>query len=84
MSLTPADRLITPAVVEQILNDYELAKRALKWMLEHKVYWDARQRHLLEPVSLAGRTPLCRPPADLDAFIHGLALEVRLEAESAG
>lgn len=61
----------------------DLARRALKWMMEHKVYYDARHGQLLEPVSLVGRTPLCMPAADIALYLFELTREVELEAEHA-
>lgn len=79
-----AERPINRAVVEQILTDYELAKRALKWMIEHKVYWEAREERLLHPVSLEGRRPLTAPPPEVLAYLHQVVLEAALDAEHVG
>jgi hypothetical protein len=61
----------------------ELARRALKWMMEHKVYYDPRHRTLLEPTSMVGRRPLAQPADDIALYLFEVVLEVDLEAEHA-
>jgi hypothetical protein len=63
--------------------DPDLARRALKWMMEHKVYYDPRHRELLEPTSLVGRRPVSMPPDDIAVYLFELTREVDLEAEHA-
>lgn len=69
--------------VEKRLAEAAVARRALKWMMEHKVYYDARHRALLEPTSLVGRTPCSLPPDDIAVYLFDLTREVDLEAEHA-
>jgi hypothetical protein len=84
----PAKRMdwTTEAMV-RVFDEYHLAQRALKWMLEHRVYWDRRNSRLLEPANLGGNAPLAEPPIEVLAYIHGLArqseIEGRLGAEYA-
>lgn len=73
---TPAQRL-DPAA------EADLARRALRWVMEHKVYYDPRHRALLEPVSFVGRIPLCQPPPDIAVYLFEMTREVDLEAEHA-
>lgn len=63
--------------------DALLARRALRWVLEHRVYYDERHRTLLEPVALVGRTPLCLPPPDVALYLFELSREIELQAEHA-
>lgn len=65
------------------MDEFDLARRALKWMLEHRVYFDERHQELLQPVSLVGIRPLTLPPDDVMVFILALVRENDLEAESA-
>jgi hypothetical protein len=69
--------------IERRMDEFDLARRALKWILEHRVYWDRRFEGLMEPVSLAGRQPFTQPPDEVMIFILALVREVDLEAESA-
>jgi hypothetical protein len=69
--------------MDRRMDEFDVARRALKWMLEHRVYWDGRSDMLLTPATLSGRRPLCQPPDDIAIFILSLAVEVDLEAESA-
>lgn len=62
----------------------DVARRALKWMMEHRVYYDPRHRTLLEPVSLVGRHPLAQPPEDVALYLFEVVREVELDAEHAG
>jgi len=61
----------------------DLARRALRWMMEHRVYYCPRQRTLLEPVSLTGRQPITLPPPDVAVYLFELTREIELEAEHA-
>jgi hypothetical protein len=80
----PVDQTDAPATaIDKIITEYQLAKRALRWMIEHRVYWDERHQRLLMPVSFVGRQPLCEPTLDILAFIHGVAREADLDAEHA-
>lgn len=75
---------LTPrSEMDRRMDEFDLARRALKWMLEHRVYWDRRHNRLLEPVSVVGRAPFIMPPEDLQIFILSLVREVELGAESA-
>jgi hypothetical protein len=69
--------------IDRRLDEFDLARRALRWMLEHRVYWDGRSAQLLEPVSLVGRRPFTLPPAEIEVYILALVREVDLEAEHA-
>jgi hypothetical protein len=75
---------ITRAEMERRLGEFDTARRALRWMLEHRVYYDLRVGQLLEPETLHGRRPLALPPDDILLFIHQLQVEIDLEAEQAG
>lgn len=83
--LTPdVDETNAPATaIDKIIAEYQLAKKALRWMIEHRVYWDARHQRLLMPVSFVGRDPLCEPTLEVLAFIHGVARETDGDAEHA-
>lgn len=70
--------------LDRRMDEFDLARRALKWMLEHKVYWDWRVQQLQVPGSQHGRAPFIDLPEDLHVYIVSLAREVDLEAESAG
>jgi len=70
--------------IDKIIAEYQLAKKALRWMIEHRVYWDERHQRLLMPVSFVGRAPLCEPSFEILAFIHGVARETDLDAERDG
>lgn len=69
--------------LDRRMDEFDLARRSLKWMIEHKVYWDGRSCALLHPVSLVGCRPLTQPPDDVQVYIHSLVREVDLGAESA-
>lgn len=79
MTKPPAAR----SEIDRRLDEFDLARRALKWMIEHRVYWDGRSEQLLEPLALNGRRPFIEPPADLEVYILALVMEVDLEAEHA-
>lgn len=81
-ALGMSDALITPELTQR-LADGEIARRALKWMLEHRVYYDPRHGRLLQPVSFVGRAPLCLPEGDIALYLFELSREVDLEAEHA-
>lgn len=70
--------------LDQRMDEFDLARRTLKWMLEHKVYWDWRVQQLQVPGSMHGRAPFIEVPADIAVFIQSLAREIDLEAEHAG
>lgn len=78
-----SDIIVTPETGQR-LKDGDLARRALKWMMEHRVYYDPRHQALLEPVSFVGRAPLCLPAEDIALYLFELSREVDLEAEHAG
>jgi len=65
----------------RVLDEYLIAKKALRWMLEHKAYWDWRSGGLVQSVSLKTQPLTAEPPLEVLAFIHGLAREIDLEAE---
>ena len=68
-----------------LIEERELAHRALKWLLAHRVYWDRRTERLLEPwVGGVGRVPTCLPPDDILVLVLTLAREIELDAEQAG
>lgn len=68
--------------MESILAEYALAHRALRWLIEHRVYWCRRQQALVDVSS--HRPPLCEPPVEVLAYIHGVGREADLEAVHAG
>lgn len=81
-ALGMSDAIVTPELTQR-LADGEIARRALKWMMEHRIYWDQRYQRLLQPVSLVGQTPFILPPADVALYLFELSREVDLEAEHA-
>ena len=66
--------------VDQLIKDRELAVKSLKWMLEHRVYWNPSLESLVEPTGIKHRPLLAEPPIDVHAFILALAREIDLEA----
>jgi hypothetical protein len=74
-----AGRIVDPSKKWQA--EAILARKALKWIMEHKVYYDPRHRELLQPVSLVGRRPLSMPPEDVAVYLFDLSSEVDLQAE---
>jgi hypothetical protein len=75
---------LTKSDMDRVIGEYELAKKALKWMVEHKVYWDWRTHTLVQPLSMKAQVPEAQPSIEILAFIHGVAREIDLEAEVAG
>lgn len=74
---------VTQDEIDRVLEEYQLARRALRWVMEHRVYWSPRLQSLVEPTGIASAFPTTRPPADIEVFITALAREIDLEAESA-
>lgn len=70
--------------MRKVLEEYQLAKRALRWMVEHQVMWSWRMDSLVRPVSMATTPLTAGPPLEVLAFIHAVAREADLEAEHAG
>lgn len=66
--------------IDKRLDEFEVARRALRWMLEHRVWWSPATQSLRQ-----GNGDLCvMPPDDVHVFIQQLAVEISLEAEHAG
>ncbi len=80
--ISPAD--LPSTAINQVIAEYQLAKKALRWMLEHQVLWSWRMDGLVRPVSMATTPLTAEPSVEILAFIHGLAREIELDAESAG
>ena len=80
----PNDLTALRADIERVTDEYLLAKRALRWMIEHQVMWSHRQQSLVRPLSMKTVGLTAEPSVEILAFIHGLAREIDLEAESAG
>lgn len=57
----------------------DVARGSLKWMMEHRVYYDPRRRTLLEPVALEGRQSFAKPPDDVALYLFELVREIQLE-----
>lgn len=77
---------MTRSAMDQRMDEFDLARRALKWILEHRVYWESRGQCLCHPGGWGnlGTKPLCEPPDDLMIFILALVREIDLDAEHAG
>lgn len=81
---TGRNRMSAGRIVDQSKKwktEAQLARKALKWIMEHKVYYDPRIRELLQPSSLKGCRPVCMPPDDVACYLFDLTTEVDLEAE---
>jgi hypothetical protein len=81
---TGGNRMSAGRVVDQSKKwkgEAALARKALKWMMEHKVYYDPRHRELMQPDGLAGRRPFAMPPEDVAVYLFDLSHEVDLQAE---
>lgn len=76
-------RTVPRSDLDRRMDEFDLARKTLKWMIEHKVYWDGRSQALLAPVSLVGRLPFIEPPTDVQVYLHSLVREIDLDAESA-
>lgn len=70
--------------LDRRMDEFDVARRALKWMIEHRVYWDRRLDTLITSTGLRGERPVTQPPDDILIFILSLTRELDLEAESAG
>lgn len=67
-----------------VLAEYEVAKKALRWVVEHQVCWSWRLQALVRPITMKMEPLTAEPSIEILAYIHGLAREIDLEAEHAG
>lgn len=67
--------------MQRCIDEFEVARRALKWLLEHRAYWSPGSQSLR---SAHGGDLCAAPPADIHVFIVQLAREISLDAEHAG
>lgn len=76
---------VTPprSELDRRMDEFDLARRALRWMLEHRVYWDHRSLTLRIPGGMHGGTPFVEAPADIQIFLLSLMREIDLDAEHA-
>jgi hypothetical protein len=53
--------------IERRMDEFDLARRALKWILEHRVYWDRRfacTRRVRAPVTYGAARPASAAPSN--------------------
>jgi hypothetical protein len=72
-----------PAQNQPYNQDGDVARRAIKWMMEHWAYYDPRSKTMMQVSSLQ-RTPItARPAEDIALLLFEVSREVELEAEHA-
>lgn len=69
--------------MDKRMDEFDLARRTLKWLIEHRAYWDLRTDTLKMATSLKDAPPPAQPSPDILIFLLTLTREIDLEAVSA-
>lgn len=78
-----SDAIVTPETIRR-LKDGEIARRALKWMMEHRCFYDSRMKSLRQGLTFGSSAPLPQPEGEIALYLFELSREVDLEAGHAG
>lgn len=61
----------------------DLARRAIKWLMEHRAYYDQAKRTMMQAASTGNVRVLASPPEDIAMLLFEMSREVELQAEHA-